>query len=1323
MKKTQLLDARRNVRRELVAFVSIVIIGMLASLSYLAVTYSAATLKKDALGFFNSYGLWDLEIASTALLDDGDLEAIRALPSVETAERVWQIDGKLRLDSGEKAVTIISLPDEISRPKLLEGRLPEKAGECAVEKELLDSCALSIGQSVSPETKAIAGVEALLDENLVITGVFQTPDHITYMIPVTPYILVMEESFNREGLDGAFMKIRVRVEGTPEQRYGDAYWEKIAPVEEAINAMADERAALRAETMRADVDERIDEGRQKLSDARTKLEDGRRQYEEGRAELESKRAELEEGRAKLEDGRRQYEEGRAELESKRAELEEGRAQLEEGRRQYEEGRAELESKHAELEEGRAQLEDGRRQIEEGRAELESKRAQLEDARAQLEEGRRQYEEGLAELTSRRAELEDARAQLEDGRRQIEEGRAELTSKREELENGRAQLEDGRTQLEEGRRQLSEARAQLDEGWKAAREAETKLSDAKAQLDWGGSALAEVEYQLSAVPGYLAGALSKLGEVERTTGPFLSSELRGAVQAYKDGMNAYGQGRMLWYFKGEEYMDAVTLYEKNLSQLKQGEAEYAKGQTALEENEQALLDGEAQLLEGEQALKDGERQLHDAEKELKDGEAQLLEGEQALKDGEQQLRDAEAELKDGEARLLEGEQALSDGERQLRDAEAELKDGEAQLLEGEKALKDGEQQLRDAEAELKDGEAKLLEGEQALKDGEQQLRDAEAELKDGEAKLLEGEQALQDGEQQLLDAEAELKDGEAQLRDGERELLDAEAARDGIAQGRWVVLNDKGNPGFIYARENANKLASLSMSFSSIFLVVGAMVIYATISRMVEQHRRLIGATKAMGLYKREVFGKYLFFACTATMLGVGAGTLLAWGSLQRVILSSYEKMLCYGEGTRSFLPMETGLVVAGAFAISVLAVYLGCAQLLRQPAIALMQGAVPAGNRKKTGRSAERNLYFRLIFRNMRTDWSRVLVTIVSVAGGCMLMVIGFTLQHGISGVPDRQFGGIMTYEAEIFFDESVNADAASGIEAALEEKGLPHVGVRKADGVFEVDDTLNALTLITAEKGALEGYFALRSLDGDKLEPADSGVLVPRRFWEHYSFDVGDRVPVYDSAMNSSSLLIAGVFENYYGQIFFLSPESFEEIFQRAPTTNCYFVKTGGLSLEALREELSGIAGVQKVNDARAERHMIEQFTAALNYVVLLMLFIAAMMACFIVANFTVTFIQRKTMELTIMRINGFSVQECVRYVALDLAVTTVLGIALGLVLGGYLGHAILKTTETPYIQMIRESAVQSYLYSALITGGFSAVTNSVALRRIRKLKLSDIA
>ena len=317
-----------------------------------------------------------------------------------------------------------------------------------------------------------------------------------------------------------------------------------------------------------------------------------------------------------------------------------------------------------------------------------------------------------------------------------------------------------------------------------------------------------------------------------------------------------------------------------------------------------------------------------------------------------------------------------------------------------------------------------------------------------------------------------------------------------------------------------------------------------------------------------------------------------------------------------------------------------------------------------------------------------------------------------------------MTYEAEVVYDTDTNEAVASEVGAILDGNGLQHVDLRRQSTVYEVDETLNALTLIVAEDGALDGYYSLRGIDrGEPLSLPESGALVPRRYSEYYAAHPGDRVTVYDTGMNRCELGISGIFENYYGQVFFLTPQSYEEVFGAAPANNCFFVKTGDMSLDDLRQKLDGIEGVVSVNDAAADRTMIEQFTSGLNFVVYLMLFIAAMMSCFIVANFTMTFIQRKTSELTIMRINGFTTAECIRYVAVDLVVTTVLGTLVGLGVGGLMGQQILRVTETSYIQMIREPRIESFLYSALFTFAFSLLTNGFALRRIRRLKLTDIS
>ena len=59
---------------------------------------------------------------------------------------------------------------------------------------------------------------------------------------MTPYIYVTEDCFNREGLGGAFMKARIRVDGAPEDRYSDEYKSSVKPVTDALEDLGNERA-------------------------------------------------------------------------------------------------------------------------------------------------------------------------------------------------------------------------------------------------------------------------------------------------------------------------------------------------------------------------------------------------------------------------------------------------------------------------------------------------------------------------------------------------------------------------------------------------------------------------------------------------------------------------------------------------------------------------------------------------------------------------------------------------------------------------------------------------------------------------------------------------------------------------------------------------------------------------------------------------------------------------------------------------------------------------------------------------------------------------
>ena len=69
MTKTQFTDARRNLQKQIISWISIVVIGLLALVAYLSLVYSSEAIRQAVSSYYNTYNFYDIEITSTLLMD------------------------------------------------------------------------------------------------------------------------------------------------------------------------------------------------------------------------------------------------------------------------------------------------------------------------------------------------------------------------------------------------------------------------------------------------------------------------------------------------------------------------------------------------------------------------------------------------------------------------------------------------------------------------------------------------------------------------------------------------------------------------------------------------------------------------------------------------------------------------------------------------------------------------------------------------------------------------------------------------------------------------------------------------------------------------------------------------------------------------------------------------------------------------------------------------------------------------------------------------------------------------------------------------------
>ena len=1121
MKKTQIKDTARNIRKQLVSFFSIIVIALLGVSIFLGLDYSSVFIRQIASDYFNGQNVRDVELLSTLMFSREDLDEIRSAEGVADAESVRQVRGMACSDGDPTEVDVISLTERVNLPRLVEGRLPETDTECAVERALAEEMGWSVGDEIFLRDSQGSTLQYLKGERFTLTGVADHPDHNNTMTGGIWYVMVTPEAFDEDALDGCFMKAEVVVEKEPGiDRYSDAYRTDVAAVLERLETLAISAGSRRDLTVREQYRTGIDEAQTALDDARSELTEGRQS----------------------------------------------------------------------LDDGWAAFAEGERQLADAEAVLEESAQQLADAKNELDDTQRQ--------------LADAKAQLEDAKVQLDEGAAQLAGPRNMLINGWNELEDAKEQIRNGIRGA----------------VESALGAAAGQIPWAGRQSVDV----SAGPATAMNLWITTGfccDLNRSLNDNITSFIYSDQLSDEMLLAAYVEAT-----GSEDGFDAGAV--------------------------RAALAASAGLVAS--AYEEDYNTLQSACKQWDEGDRQFW--------------------YNGVIPYYQGYRSYQLGLAEYEAGLAEYEEGKAQYEQG--------------------------------------LRDFE----DGKKELEEKRELLEEGEK-------DYEDGLARLNKGERALLETRRRFEQLKPCRWLVFDMSSNAGYVQIDMAGDNLKNLESTFATLFVLVGALVIFATVSKMIDEQRTQVGTTKALGFFNREVFAKYLCFGVTAAALGAALGILAARFALEGMVLDGYDKYYTYSLMRPGFTVLPTLAVLLAAAALSAIAVWAASSRLLRTPAIRLMLPKVPAGAKKSGGNGkGALSLYSRLILLNMRSDVKRVIVTIVSVAGCCALIVIAVTIKTALRGSLDRQYNSIVDYDWQVDFSPEESETAETEIAALLEDAGADFTPLYHAEMTYSLGG-LQTAELFCGDLNAIGRLYRLQDpKSGEALAATDGGILIQKRVSEAYGLSPGSEFEIAIDGVKTAEVSVAGVFEHYIGRPMFISPACFEQVFGEAAVPNAFFVRLNGADADTLEASLREVGGFSGITPSDSGRTMFDASTGVINMLVALFVFMAAVMAGVVLMNLTNIYVLQKKRELTIMRVNGFTVKEVVGYMLRETILTTALGVLLGMAVGSGIAYRICRTLDQPFLQLLRTPSVPAWLVGAALTLFFTALVNIIALRPVKHLKLTDV-
>ena len=240
-----------EIRTSLNRFLSIFIIVALGVAFFSGIRASEPDMRYSGDAYFDAREMMDLKLLSTLGLTQGDIEAIQNVEGVEKVEPGYMIDVLSVMGDNERVVHMESLPETMNRVDVAEGRLPEKAGECIVDRDMAAAYDIKVGDTLpvhSGNDKELS--DTLAVDTFTVVGTCSSPLYISFdrgstnigSGEVDMFVYVTDESFSQEVYSQAWVTV---AGAKAETAFTEAYTDTVDAVKEKIEDITDERCDLR----------------------------------------------------------------------------------------------------------------------------------------------------------------------------------------------------------------------------------------------------------------------------------------------------------------------------------------------------------------------------------------------------------------------------------------------------------------------------------------------------------------------------------------------------------------------------------------------------------------------------------------------------------------------------------------------------------------------------------------------------------------------------------------------------------------------------------------------------------------------------------------------------------------------------------------------------------------------------------------------------------------------------------------------------------------------------------------------------------------------
>ena len=404
---------------------------------------------------------------------------------------------------------------------------------------------------------------------------------------------------------------------------------------------------------------------------------------------------------------------------------------------------------------------------------------------------------------------------------------------------------------------------------------------------------------------------------------------------------------------------------------------------------------------------------------------------------------------------------------------------------------------------------------------------------------------------------------------------------GITEPQVYVLTRSENVGYMNFKNDTAIVSGIANVFPIFFIMIAMLVCMTTMTRMVDEERTQIGVLKAMGYSNGAIMAKYLLYAGSATVLGWTVGFFLCTWGVPKIFWFAYNALYDFAPLSFLFSIPLAGITLAVSLIGILGSTWLSCKkELFSVPASLIRPRAAKNGKRILLERITP--LWKRLTFlqkitmRNMFRYKKRLIMMLIGIGCCAGLVVTAFGAGDSMRGISGLQYDEVQLYEMEVAFVPGEEEAVAKMLSETEEVKDIHSAVYQRVE--LKTEESVSSVTMMSfAETQDLSGFWDLHNEEGQIKLPKKGEVLLNTKLADLLEVSVGDTVEIRNADLESGTVTVSGIFDNYIYNFCVVSPETYEEHFG-AWEVNTFLLNAEG-DLDVLAEQLTEAEEITSVS------------------------------------------------------------------------------------------------------------------------------------------------